>query len=73
MGYLHNDLETKAAVADDFWLKQSGDLGYTDDDGFVVVLGKKENFITLTSGEVISPHKVIPESSFRAQKIFSKN
>merc|ERR1711983_336390 len=35
-----------------------GDLGYTDDDGFVSVLGKDCNFITLKTGEVISPFRI---------------
>ena len=35
-----------------------GDLGVLDDDGFLIVLGKLEEFITIKSGEVISPLRV---------------
>merc|ERR1719415_501628 len=44
-------------MTEDNWLKL-GDLGYTDDDGFVSVLGKDCNFITLKTGEVISPFRI---------------
>ena len=57
MGYLNKEAETKEVMTEDNWLKL-GDLGYTDDDGFVSVLGKDCNFITLKTGEVISPFRV---------------
>ena len=59
MGYLHNENETKDAFNDESWLKLGGDLGYVDDDGFNVVLGKAENFITLSSEEIICPERVL--------------
>ena len=40
------------------WLKL-GDIGFIDEDGFLVVLGKSEDFITLNTNELISPTKVI--------------
>ena len=39
------------------WLKL-GDLGFIDEDGFLVVLGRSEDFITLSTNEVIAPTKV---------------
>ncbi len=57
MGYLNKEPETKECVTEDGWLRQD-DLAFIDDDGFVSVLGKEENFITLTTGEVISPLRV---------------
>lgn len=39
------------------WLKL-GDLGFIDEDGFLVVLGRGEDFITLTTNEVIAPTKI---------------
>ena len=58
MGYLNKENETKEVMTSEHWLKL-GDLGYHDEDGFVSVLGKEENFITLSTGEVISPLRVI--------------
>ena len=39
------------------WLKLK-DLGFIDDDGFLVVLGKPDDFITLNTREIICPAKV---------------
>ena len=57
MGYLNKENETKEVMTEDHWLKM-GDLGFFDEDGFLSVLGKEENFITLNTGEVISPLRV---------------
>ena len=57
MGYLNKENETKEVMTEDHWLKM-GDLGFFDEDGFLTVLGKEENFITLNTGEVISPLRV---------------
>ena len=57
MGYLNKEAETKEVMTEDNWLKL-GDLGYIDEGAFVSVLGKESNFITLTTGEVISPFRV---------------
>jgi len=54
MGYLNKETETREVMTEDNWLKL-GDLGYLDEVGFLTVLGKEENFITLNTGEVISP------------------
>ena len=63
MGYLNKEAETKEVMTEDNWLKL-GDLGYIDEDAFVSVLGKESNFITLTTGEVISPFRVSIYSTY---------
>ena len=51
MGYLNREAETKEVMsADEGWLNL-GHLGYLDPDDFLVVHGKRENFVTLRSGE----------------------
>ena len=57
MGYLNRENETKEVMTEDHWLKL-GDLGFYDEDGFISVLGKESNFITLSTGEVVSPLRV---------------
>ena len=57
MGYLNKENETKEVMNSENWLKL-GDLGFLDEDAFLSVIGKEENFITLTTGEVISPFRV---------------
>ena len=57
MGYLNKENETKEVMTEDFWLKL-GDLGFADEDSYISVLGKEENFVTLATGEVISPLRI---------------
>ena len=49
--------EVKTSSDKQNWLKL-GDLGFIDEDGFLVVLGRGEDFITLNTNEVIAPTKV---------------
>ena len=59
MGYLLNDKETRDAFNEDNWLRLGEkDVGYVDDDGFNVFLGRPRNYITLKSGEVICPNRL---------------
>ena len=53
-------------MTEDHWLKL-GDLGFYDEEGFLSVLGKESNFITLSTGEVISPLRV----SIRVRNFFT--
>lgn len=57
MGYLNKENDTKEVFTDDNWLTLS-DLGYMDEDKFLSVVGRMEDFVTLKSGEVISPIRV---------------
>ena len=50
------------------WLKLK-DLGFIDDDGFLVVLGKPDDFITLNTREIICPTKVIMVKSCKVGQI----
>ena len=50
MGYLNRETETKEVMAaDEGWLNL-GHLGYRDPDDYLVVHGRRENFVTLRSG-----------------------
>ena len=64
IGYLNKDSECKDTFTEDHWLKL-GNLGYLDQNRFLTVLGAPDSFITLKSGDVISPQKVrkLPEKS----------
>ena len=51
MGYLNRESETKEVMAaDEGWLNL-GHLGYRDPDDYLVVHGRRENFVTLRSGQ----------------------
>ena len=62
MGYLNKELDTKEVLSEDEWLSL-GHLGHFDKDDFLTVHGKPESFITLTTGEVVIPHKVSKRTS----------
>lgn len=52
-GY-HNDYETTQNAFIDGWLK-TGDAGYVDADGHLLIIGRKEDIIRNKSGEAFSP------------------
>ncbi len=52
-GY-YNDYETTQNAFLDGWLK-TGDAGYIDDDGHLLIIGRKEDIIRNKSGEAFSP------------------
>ena len=52
-GY-HNDYQATQNAFDDGWLK-TGDAGYIDNDGHLLIIGRKEDIIRNKSGEAFSP------------------
>jgi long-chain acyl-CoA synthetase len=53
-GYLHNDEATAGALAEDGWLR-TGDAGYLDDDGHLVVIDRAKDVLHTTEGTMFSP------------------
>ncbi len=52
-GY-YNDFEATNAAFTDGWLR-TGDAGYLDDDGHLVIIGRREEIIRNKQGEAFSP------------------
>ena len=52
-GY-HNDYQSTEAAFENGWLK-TGDAGYIDDDGHLLIIGRKEDIIRNKSGNAFSP------------------
>ncbi|MBP7340951.1 MAG: AMP-binding protein [Smithellaceae bacterium] len=52
-GY-YNDYKSTEAAFENGWLK-TGDAGYIDDDGHLLIIGRKEDIIRNKSGEAFSP------------------
>lgn len=57
LGYYQNP-ELTAAVIDSDGYYHTGDLGYLDDDGFVVITGRKANLIVTKNGKNIFPEEI---------------
>lgn len=53
-GYWKKEFETKKVFTEDGWLK-TGDLGRFDEDGYLILLGRKKHIIVLDTGKNVSP------------------
>ena len=58
IGYYKNEEATKNTIKNG-WL-YTGDLGYIDENGFVVVTGRKKNVIVLRNGKNVYPEELEP-------------
>jgi long-chain acyl-CoA synthetase len=56
-GYWHNPEATKEAFTDDGFFR-TGDLGYTDDDGYLHIVGRSKELIVVGGGKNIFPEDV---------------
>ena len=50
-------MEATNAAIEDGWY-HTGDLGFVDDDGFIMLTGRKKNLIILSNGENLSPEEL---------------
>lgn len=67
-GYLNKEEETNASMLDDKWIK-TGDLGYTDEEGYIYLVDRKKDMI-ISGGvnvfprdieEIVSTHEAVSQ------------
>jgi long-chain acyl-CoA synthetase len=70
LGYYKNEAATKDTFSDG-WFK-TGDLGYIDGDGFLIIKGRKKNVIISRTGENVFPEEIedkLNRSSFILESV----
>lgn len=55
-GY-YKDPEETAKIIEDGWL-HTGDVGYSDENGYYYITGRKKNVIILSNGENVNPEEI---------------
>jgi len=57
IGYYNNPEATAEVITPDGWL-MTGDLGYTDKDGFLYINGRQKNLVVSSGGKNIYPEEI---------------
>jgi len=73
MGYYENEEATKACIDEDGYF-HTGDLGYLDNNNFVIITGRKKNVIISKNGKNIFPEEIeslLSRSAFVTESLVS--
>ena len=56
-GYYNNKKMTDEAIDADGWF-HTGDLGFMSSDGFLVIIGRKKEMISMSNGKIVWPEQI---------------
>ena len=56
-GYHQNEKATREAIDADGWF-YTGDLGFLNSEGFLVIIGRKKEMISLSNGKIVWPEQL---------------
>ncbi|MFA6410139.1 MAG: long-chain fatty acid--CoA ligase [Candidatus Buchananbacteria bacterium] len=56
-GYYKNEILTKEMIDSDGWL-HTGDLGFMNSEGFLMIIGRKKEMISLSNGKIAWPEQL---------------
>ena len=68
-GYLKDDEATRAALAEDNWLR-SGDVATIDEDGFATITDRKKDILVTAGGKKVAPQNI--ENDLKTSKYVSQ-
>lgn len=68
-GYWKMDEETRESFSEDGYF-MTGDIGYLDDDGYLLITDRKKDLIITSGGKNVAPQKI--EGLFKSDPLFSQ-
>jgi long-chain acyl-CoA synthetase len=68
-GYYHDEEATRATIDDEGFV-HTGDVGYIDEDGFLVITDRKKDIIVTAGGKNVAPQNL--ENELKAHRVISQ-